>query len=621
MTAGCAAAGLAILLAACGPAIGGTSGSSGSAAANSDGGTTATYAMAPGGQAGYPFPFIDLSVGQWDTVYNIDDFQYLLYRPLYWFGSGVQPYLNPKLSLAERPQYKGNEVIIRLKQNYKWSDGEPVDAADVVFWLNMMANQGDNGVYWSQTGLPGDVDNVRAVSKYVVTMDITTPKFSETWFTNNELSEITPMPLAWDRTASGKSNCDIEVASCGAVYNYLNAQSSKNASTIASSQLWSVVDGPWKIQSMNAIGNVTLAFNPKYSGPVAPGHITKFIELPFTSEAAEFDVLQDPTGNQTIDVGYLPTVDAQSPPAGANVGPNARTLSSYRLLSVYPWEISYFPYNFDNQTGQAPIFDQLYFREAFQSLVDQEGVINGPLHGYGKPTIGPVSAYPVTEYLSAKVAAAGDRWTLNISGAKTILQDHGWQVTPNGTDTCIHPGTGAGECGAHIAAGTKLQFTLEYAIGIDWMESASRELESNASLAGIKLTLDPLPFSTVVTNAFNCLANPKKPCTWQLAEWGSWTYSPDYLPTGDELFEGTAPNNAGQYNNPRNNQLIKDTLTARTQPQFLHAMYNWENYLAGQLPVVYMPNTPQLMEVIDGLDIGPQNSALSITPEDWRYLK
>jgi peptide/nickel transport system substrate-binding protein len=620
MAAAGAAAGLAILLAACGPAIGGTSGS-GSTPAGTDGGTTVTYAMAPGGVAAYPFPFIDESVGQFDTVYNVNDFQYLMYRPLYWFGSGVNPYLNTKLSLAERPQYNGNEVTIRLKQNYKWSDGEPVDAADVVFWLNMMANQGDNGVFWSQTGLPGDVNDVRAASKYVVTMHITTSSFSQTWFTNNELSEIIPMPMAWDRTASGKSNCDIDVASCGAVYSYLNAQSLKNPSTFAGSPLWSVVDGPWKIQTMNTVGNVTLDYNTKYSGPVTPGHITKFVELPFTSEAAEFDVLQDPTGSQTIDVGYLPTVDAQSPAAGANVGPNARTLSDYRLMSVYPWEISYFPYNFNNQTGQAPIFDQLYFRKAFQELVDQEGVIAGPLHGYGKPNIGPVSAYPVTQYLSSTLEKAGDPWTLNIQGAKNALQAHGWQVTPNGIDTCAHAGTGRNECGAHIPAGTKLQFTLQYASGIDWMESASRELESNASLAGIKLTLEPLPLGTVVQHAFNCLAQPTKPCTWQLAEWGSWTYAPDYLPTGDELFETDAPNNAGQYNSAQNNRLIKDTLTARTQSEFLKAMYTWEDYLAGQLPVVYMPNTPQLTEVINGLDIGTQNSALSITPEDWRYLK
>ena len=155
-----------------------------------------TYAMEPGGAASYPFPFMAGNYIADDSVYNVNDFQYQLYRPLYWFGSGANPYLNPALSLADPPTYRGHVVTIQLKQNYKWSNGEPVDAQDVVFWMNMMIAEGQNGAFWSPKGLPSDVTNVRAVSKYVVTMQITTPQFSESWFTNNELSEITPMPAA-----------------------------------------------------------------------------------------------------------------------------------------------------------------------------------------------------------------------------------------------------------------------------------------------------------------------------------------------------------------------------------------------------------------------------------------
>jgi peptide/nickel transport system substrate-binding protein len=35
---------------------------------------------------------------------------------------------------------------------------------------------------------------------------------------------------------------------------------------------------------------------------------------------------------------------------------------------------------------------------------------------------------------------------------------------PNGTDTCAKPGTGPGQCGAGIPAGTKLAFNLIYNI-------------------------------------------------------------------------------------------------------------------------------------------------------------
>jgi peptide/nickel transport system substrate-binding protein len=640
--------GLALLLAACGPASGSAPGG---APAGSSNGNAVTYAMQPGGQASYPFPFFTVgpSKAQYtaglDTVYNSNDFQYLMYRPLYWFGTGVTPYLNRKLSLAEPPVYHGKTVVIRLKHNYKWSNGEPVDAKDVVFWINMMAAEGPNWAFYDPSGVPADIANVSATSKYVVTIDLKSAKFSQSWFTNNELSEITPMPMAWDRTshsaASGSGGCSkasytsiqigpkfpfapvsASAAACYAVNTYLWKQASKGASTIASSPLWSIVDGPWKLQSLDSLGKVVMTFNNQYGGPVTPGHITTFTELPFTSDQAEYNVLQDPTGGQTIDVGYLPTVDAPSPAAGALVGANPSTLASYQLSAQYIWQLSYMPYNFNNTTGHAPIFDQLYFRQAFQMLVDQQGVINGPLHGYGKPTAGPVALYPQTTYLSQQVKSRGDQWSLNIKLAEDLLKQHGWNVQPNGTDYCAHAGTGAAECGAHIRAGTKLKLFMIYTSGRDWMQSAARELASNASLAGIQLKVQAEPLGTVLSTVFSsgCFPTPVK-CPWQLAEWGQWTYQPDYLPTGDTLFMGGAPNNAGAYNDAQDNQLIKDTLQASTPAQFDAAMHTWDTYATGQLPVVYEPDVATLIETIKGLDIGPQNSADMITPEDWHYLK
>ena len=48
-----------------------------------------------------------------------------MYRPLYWFGNGTTPNLNPSLSLADNPVYtnSGTTVTVDLK-NYKWSNGE-----------------------------------------------------------------------------------------------------------------------------------------------------------------------------------------------------------------------------------------------------------------------------------------------------------------------------------------------------------------------------------------------------------------------------------------------------------------------------------------------------------------
>ncbi len=43
---------------------------------------------------------------------------------------------------------------------------------------------------------------------------------------------------------------------------------------------------------------------------------------------------------------------------------------------------------------QRPIIKQLYFRQALQYLMNQAAVISGPLKGYGLPTVGPVGSLP-----------------------------------------------------------------------------------------------------------------------------------------------------------------------------------------------------------------------------------
>jgi peptide/nickel transport system substrate-binding protein len=608
-----AAAGLAIGLAACGPA---GSNSAGSVGTTPTSGGLATYATLPGLPAQYIFPF-DSST--YFTATDSNDFQYLLYRPLYWFGDGTTPYLNPKISLAYLPKYSHQTVTITLKHNL-WSDGAPVTAENVMFWINMTKAEDTPALAAAGRSIwagyipgyfPDNVSSFRVIGNYKIEMTIKGP-YSETWFTDNELSQITPMPTAWDETAPGRrTDCEQDVADCGAVYKFLSSRAADPSTW--SGAPWNVVDGPWQVVSTGQ-GNVTMKYNTKYTGPRAAHHIGEFELESFTSEQAEYNQLEDP-GRSPVDVGYLPTVDAPAPPPGAQVGSNPASLTGYKLTVIYPWALSYFPYNFDSSAA-GPIFHQLYFRQALQSLVDQEGVVSGPMHGYGTVTIGPVADYPVTSSLSPELAAKGDMWPLNPAKAESLLKSNGWSVsTSGGTDTCIHAGTGPGECGANVRAGTPLKLTLIYAAGLDWMESEVKALISNASLVGINITATALPTTTVVGDVFGGSTS------WELADWGSWTYAPDYLPTGEELFQTTSVANGGHYNDPVNNADITATIQARTPQQFQTAMDNWQQYLAPRLPVVYQPNVATLDESVSDLFIGPQSPTLNLTPEDWYYLK
>ena len=300
--------------------------------------------------------------------------------------------------------------------------------------------------------------------------------YSPTWFQYNELSQITPMPAAWDRTASGPSDCASKVSDCAAVFNYLNTQS-KDLSTYATSPIWSVVDGPWKLSSFNADGHVSFVPNKTYSGPVKP-KLSAFDEVPFTTDAAEYDVLQSPSSSTKIDVGYLPYQDAPAKPANAAVGRNPLSARGYTLDPWKIWGINYYVVNYQSTTGDGPIFKQLYFREALAYLMNQAAVIAGPLRGYGTATVGPVPNTPVTSFLSPK-GKQGTQFPYDPAKAKALLTSHGWTVVPNGVTTCADPA----ECGPGIKKGQGLSFNFPYATGISWLQSEMTQLQSNAAHA------------------------------------------------------------------------------------------------------------------------------------------
>jgi hypothetical protein len=97
----CCAAAFALVTVACSS----NSASTGPGNATPSGGTkiqggTATWAELPSAPPNYIFPFVS---GTYSSTANISEFQYLMYRPLYWFGNGASPTLNTSLSLAEAP--------------------------------------------------------------------------------------------------------------------------------------------------------------------------------------------------------------------------------------------------------------------------------------------------------------------------------------------------------------------------------------------------------------------------------------------------------------------------------------------------------------------------------------
>ncbi len=586
--------------------------------------TTATWAELPSDPPNYIFPFMSLA---FFSVSNINQFQELMYRPLYWFGNGSTPNLNPSLSLAENPVYSdGNTTVTIDLKPYKWSNGETVTAEDVMFWMNMLHSEKSNWAAYSAGTLPDDVKSIVVNSPTQLTMNLT-GAVNSYWFTYNELSQITPLPIAWDITATGGAPGSGGCANapfgtvdtqCAAVYTFLSKQAgydpanptatNNSLSTYASNPIWQVVDGPWKLTHFDASGDVTMVPNSSYSGPVKPT-IKQFQELPYTTDDAEFNAL---VGGK-LDVGYLPFQDVTQPTTNSQkAGANNPRLSNFTLAPLYGWSINYFPYNFNSSAdgGNAgKIFSQLYVRQAIQYLVDQPLYIKKIDKGYGVGTYGPVPVEPPNSF--ASTTEKNNPYPYNPSKAISLLKSHGWKVVPNGTTTCASPGTNGNECGAGIPAGAAMSFNLQYASGTNSIQELMTAEKSSWAAAGINMSLSQASFNTVIGTAVPCSS-----CSWELQNWGAgWIFAPDYYPTGEELFQTGAGSNSGSYSDKTNDSNILATNTTQAP------LTDYENYLAEQLPVIYQPNAvTQLTEVAKGLTgVLPQSPLQNIYPENWRF--
>jgi peptide/nickel transport system substrate-binding protein len=605
---------------------------SGAGAAN-----VAYFAEAPQQPPDFIFPMMS---GQFLTNANGSQFQLLMYRPLYWIGDRGRVALNRRLSLAAPPRYTSStRLVVRLK-NYRWSNGERVVPQDVVFWMNLLkVNKLYDGLY-----VPGTIpDNVRSVTARGSSVIFTlTHPVNPSWFTDNQLQLITPLPLAWNLAADGESPTrelcasarysDVVVRtranprttavvpvsaaakSCAAVFRYLSRQSgydpltqkatSSAKRTFATSPLWQVVDGPWHLAEFRSDGYVAMEPNPSYSGPVKPT-LSRYVELPFTSAPAEFNALA--AGKLTV--GYLPIEDATAPARSlTEPGPNNPRLRNYRLAPWYQFVIATLALNFNSRANggyAGRLFRQLYFRQAIQLLVDQQLYIEKIYKNYAFPTYGPVPIYPPNAVASP--AERRNPYPYNPRRAIAMLAAHGWRVDPASASTCAD----ATRCG--VPRGTKLDFSLAY-VAFHPRDHELMEAEAASwQQAGIHVRLhvgSPSSFYSIVSRC----SGPR--CTWQMANFGGFGYSSPYA-TGELFFATGSFANGNSYSDP-----VADRLIRRTQRGH-GGMTQYENYIARQLPLIWQPMpAAQLTEIQNGVEgVTPQNPIGLLTPENWRFTR
>jgi len=618
-------AGLAALT-ACGSSSGGGTTLSGLTGAGMYGALPAASGTAHSGElkiallgGSSPTEIYPLTTAAADSIYNEYDFDYQLYRPLYWYPNGTSESEDKGLSLANDPVYSDNDTSVSITlKSWKWSDGQPITSSDVAFYLYQLEaaiklSAANWDVYSPGTSMPDIIKSISTPDSKTIVINLT-KSVNPSWFTDDELSNVFPEPVhSWAKTsATGSVISDSDLSNLSdetKIYNYLIGQS-KLTGTWATNALWQVVDGPYKLTSFNATtGDYSMVPNTDYSGPHANPE-SPFETLTYTSDAAEFTALK----SGAVDMGWIPTDDV----------PEAKTVASQYNEWGYPgagWQGIIL--NYKDATGDfGNIISQLYIRQALQHLVDQNGIIKAYMHGAGSTGYGPDGQYPASPFTPAD--AKSDPYPYSVSTAVSLLKAHGWNVVPNGTDTCTKPGTASDECGAGIPAGTKLAWNLIYASEVALSQEADTAFASAAASAGIKITLAANTFDSIVQTD-NDVAVPANENKWAMSDFGGFTNNA--YPTTEGLFNSGAGENMGDYDDSTANSLIDQSISSSNP----NAVVNELSYLTQDLPVLFQPNPDW-----DGNDAGIMAISKSIsgnpsyfgnyaeyvlTPEFWYFKK
>jgi peptide/nickel transport system substrate-binding protein len=536
-----------------------------------------------------------------DTLANVQQFQDLLYRPLYWYGLSGSPGYQASLSLASTPTTNRNATTVTFSlRGWRFADGRVVNAESVLFFLNLV--DADPSSFCNAVagrGLPAGLKAVRA-SGSAVTLTFTSPVNLD-WLMGNELSNVVPLDPTWDRTSSGPDGACASgpygaartLSACRQVLAYL--QGAGTTTTGFTSSFWQgAVDGPWRLTSFSAVGDASFAANGAYSGPVRP-RVGALRLVAFGSYAAEEKAL----AAGSLAVGTVPASDV---PTGSA---NEPALSGHDTL--YPtsaWAFSGLEVNASASDAGGPLVAQNYVRAALEGAIDQKSLVATAFHGFATTGYSPLP--PATPTTVARVA---DPYPTSVASARQVLTAHGWSVS-GGSATCADPGTGAAQCGAGVAAGQPLTISLVVASGDPALD---QELSLvRAAWAQIGVTLN-VTFDTTSNVAADCAGATAIDLCWS---GGGWSYLSDYYPSGDPFYATSPASSLGGFANPTLSHWLALVETRRGQ------LSGYATYMARTLPVLYLPTPETLWEVSTSLassrPLRPCPTG-ALTPEYWYF--
>ena len=273
--------------------------------------------------------------------------------------------------------------------------------------------------------------------------------YSQSWFLYNELSQITPMPTAWDRTASGPSHCTTTVSDCAKVYAYLDCQA-KALNSYVTSPLWCDRGRAVEAERVQRRRPHHLRAEQVLlrAGQAVAGRRSRRCRSPPT-----------PPSTACCSRRAAPARSTSATSRRRTCRPSRRTrrwvptrwpARATRCHPLSSWGINYYVMNFQSTDRQRPDHQAAV-------LPPGAGVPDEP--GRGDP--GPAARATAASPSGRSPTLAGDarscrrrasratRSRTTRAKAKSLLTSHGWKVVPGGVTTCTDPSL----CGPGVKAG------------------------------------------------------------------------------------------------------------------------------------------------------------------------
>lgn len=536
LTSGALAGGLTVLLAACGSQPSATSTS-----AHPHQGGALTVALSPQTNIDWYLPIVNAGADSVANFWLLDQID----KPLIYLNDAYK--IVPQSSIASKIVYnhRGTVYHVYLGHRWRWSNGSPVTANDVLFtWHAIQAASASNvAAPWPFVGagtgdIPSGIKSVMVNSAHEITFTLKHPA-NQQWFIYNGLIQLTPMPAqALDKYGN---NWAREIQYLGSI-----ATNPKTAELAS--------DGPYQLKSATMNQSWVLTPNPDYAG-----HKSLVKRLVFSyqsSNSAEFAALK--TGS--VNLGYL---DPTQLGASGQLTQQGDKIFAGHALSVFWTALNMYP-----GTTDAAILDHLYVRQALQRGIDQPAIIKDIQHGYAVPQYGPIPSTPRTAFYDQSAEPA---IPYNIQGAKKLLERHGWHDV-HGVMT--------------NKVGQKMAFRMLYVSGSHAIAEEAQLMQADWARMGVRVSLRGINFNNYLTETHDKTSN-----AWQLAVGSGWYYNgPGWYPTGGQLFATGAPTGHG-YSNGHEDALISATHQPYgTSQQTFQVFDRYEAYTASQLPMLWMPS-------------------------------